>query len=279
MPLSFRKIDALLPGQNIHYASVAVKNHGAKEAEICAAWHNTLGAPFLAEGSRLSACADAWITAPAGSEFDTTSRFVPGAEFKSLKEAPLLNGARADISIVSGPIGYTDFAAGRVPSGRSLGWSSLVNPAFKMAYICFFTGPAAAAGDDIILRFNDLWMQYGGRPFTPRAPYEGGTDFTYCLGTENSISAYALGLDYSRQVKKVLDAPVTVTIPAGEEKILRYGTLFASYGDNVLDEGVGGLEGESGALVCQGKSGYWRFAADPLFSLLKNLEKNIDVRR
>ena len=278
MPLSFRKIDVLLPGQNVHYTSIAVKNLGAKDAEICAAWHNTVGAPFLAKGSRLSTCADAWITAPAGSEFDTTSRFVPGAEFKTLKEVPLLKGGKADISVVPGPIGHTDFAAGRVPDSSSLGWSSLVNPALKMAYICFFTGPAAAAGDDIILRFNDLWMQYGGRPFTPWAAYEGGTDLTYCLGTENSAAAYAQGLDYSRQVKKVLDAPATVCIKGGEEKFLRYGTLFGSYRQNILDEGVCTLEGESGALACQGKDGYWRFAADPLFGILKKLEKNAGAK-
>jgi hypothetical protein len=275
MPLSFKKIDALVPGQNVHYTTLSVKNLGTKEIEICAAWHNTLGAPFLAEGSKLSACADVWMTLPAGSEFDKTSRFVPGAEFPNLKEAPLLKGGKVDISNIPGPLGYTDFATGRVPPGASLGWSSLVNPSLKMAYICFFTGPGAAGEDDIILRFNDLWMQYGGRAYTPWAPYEGGTDLTYCLGTENAVAAFAMGLDYSRQVKKVLDAPTTVKISGGEEKFLRYGTLFAPYGQKLLDEGVYKLEGEPNALVCKSKSGHYSFAADPFFNLLKELEKKI----
>ena len=275
MLLNFRKIDALIPGHNIHYSSIAVKNSGTEDLEINAAWHNTVGAPFLAEGSRLSACAEIWITAPKGSEFDDTTRFIPGTEFSGLRDAPLKKGGRADISIIPGPLGYTDFATGRVPSRAALGWSSLVNPSLKMAYICFFTGPNAAGEDDIILRFNNLWMQYGGRRFTPWAPYEGGTDLTYCLGTENSIGAFAQGLEYSRQVKKILDTPTTVTIPAGKEKILRYGTLFAPYGQNILDGGVNTLEGEQNALACQGKGGYWSFAADPGFSILKDLEKKL----
>jgi len=275
MPLSFRKIDAVVPGQNVHYSSIAVKNNGKAAVDINAAWHNTLGAPFLAEGARISACGDRWITAPSGSEFDTTTRFAPGAEFSNLTEAPLAKGGKADISVVPGPLGYTDFAAGRVPAAASLGWSSLVNPGLKMAYICFFTGPAAASEDDIILTFNDLWMQYGGRSFTPWASYKGATDLTYCLGTENSVAAFAQGLEYSRQAKKILDAPTTVNIPAGAEKILRYGTLFAPYEQDALDRGIYSLAGEERALVCQGKSGYWRFAADPGFSILKALEKKI----
>jgi len=275
MPLSFRKIDALVPGQNVHYTSVAIKNSGTADMEVTFGWHNTLGAPFLAKGARLSACADAWLTAPKGGEFDTTTRFVLETEFPNLREAPIIKGGKADISVVPGPIGFTDFAVGRVPVKAPLGWSSLVNPYLKMAYICFFTGGGAAADNDIILRFNDLWMQYGGRFYTPWASYDGGTDFTYCLGTENSIAAYAQGLEYSRRVKKILGVPATATIPAGAEKVVRYGTLFAPYGDTALDEGVVSLEGEAAALVCKGKSGHYRFAADPGFGILKALEKKI----
>jgi len=277
MPLTFRKIDALVPGQNIHYTSIAIKNSGTADLEITAGWHNTVGAPFLARGSRLSTCADAWLTAPKGSEFETTTRFALDAEFPSLREVPLLKGGKTDVSVVPGPIGYTDFALGRVPVKASLGWSSLVNPSLRMAYICFFTGDAAAAQDDIILRFNALWMQFGGRNFTPWAPYEGGTDMAYCLGTENSVAAFAEGLEYSRRVKKLMDVPTTVTIPGGKEKIIRYGTLFSPYTGTALDEGVNAIEGEAHALVCKGKTGHCRFAADPGFDILKTLEKKILV--
>jgi hypothetical protein len=270
MPLSFTKIDVIIPGHSVHYTGLTVKNRGDADIDICAGWHNTLGAPFLQPGCRISGAAHIWTTPPVGGEFDTTTRLALGAQFDSLDKAPLAQGGKVDISQVPGPIGYTDFAAGAIPASASLGWSALVNPALKMAYVCFFTGPAAAGEDDIILRFNDLWMQYGGRPFTPWAPYEGGTDLTYCLGTENSIAAYAYGLEYARRVKQVLGAPATVTIPAGGEKILRYGTLFAPY-ETGIGEGIRSIEAEAAALACSGAGGTGRFKADPSFGILKGI--------
>jgi len=275
MPLSFKKIDALIPGQNVHYTSISVKNRGSADLEICAGWHNTVGAPFLAEGCRISGASSAWATAPKGSEFDNTTRLAIAAEFSSLAEAPLNAGGKTDLSRVPGPIGYTDFAAGRIDSSVSLGWSSVVNPALKAAYLCFFPGPASAAEDDIIFRFNDLWMQYGGRPFTPWASYEGGTDLTYCLGTENSISAYAMGLEYARQIRTLLGAPTTVIIPAGKQKVIRYGTLFAPYEGSALDNGISSVEADSGIVADCGSAGHLRFAADPSFVVLKELEKRV----
>ena len=273
MPLSFRKIDALQSGQEIHYSSIEINNPCEKDLEISAAWHNTLGAPFLAEGCRISGAASAWATMPLGSEFDTTTRLPPAAEFSSLSEVPLSAGGKVDLSRVPGPIGYTDLVTGSIASPVSLGWSSLINPALKVAYICFFPGPAAASDDDFIFRFNNHWMQYGGRPYTPWAAYEGGTDLTYCLGTENSTSAYSLGLEFAREKGKLLDAPTTVIIPARSQKVIRYGTLFAPYDGTVLDDGIVSLEAEEGALVGSGKHGYWRFTADPSFAVLKGLEK------
>jgi len=275
MPLSFRKIDAILPEQNIHYISIRVINRGDTDQEICAGWHNTLGAPFIAEGCRITAAASAWATAPSGSEFDTTTRLKPDTEFSSLKEAPLINGGQEDLSRVSGPIGYTDFASGRIDSEVSLGWSSVVNPSLKTVYICFFPGPAARTEEDIILRFTNLWMQYGGRPFTPWAPYEGGTDLTYCLGTENALAAYAQGLEYSRRIEKVMGVPATVVIPAGKQKTVRYGCLFAPYEGPSLNDGVLTLDAENNTLVSGGTGGCWRFNADPFFTVLKSLEKKL----
>jgi hypothetical protein len=146
-----------------------------------------------------------------------------------------------------------------------------------MSYICFFLGAAMADHDDIILRFNDLWMQYGGRPFTPWAAYEGGTDLAYCLGTENSVSAFAQGLEYSRQAKELLGAPTTVTIPAGKEKTLRYGAAFSSYDKTALDDGISSIEADANVLICKGKSEYWRINADPFFTGLKALERKISI--
>jgi hypothetical protein len=273
MPLSFRKLDVLFPAQQVHYSSVRTENTGDKNIEINAAFHNTLGPPLLSPGCRISGVAGHWATPPRGGEFDTTTRLILGAEFSSLEKAPLAQGGKTDISVVPGPLGYTDLAVGVVPSNTRLGWSALVNPFLKLAYISFFTGPAASENDDVILRFNDFWMQYGGRPYTPWAPYEGGTDQTYCLGAENSLGAYAYGLDYARNAKTIMGAPATVTIPAHDSKTLRYGVLFSSY-DGALDQGIRTVEADTRRLICTSPQGSWSFDADPAFSGLKKLESN-----
>ena len=270
-PFSFSKLDVLLPHQCVHYTSIRIRNRGMEDLEICAAWHNTLGSPFLTQGCRISGAAEKWITPPPGGEFDTTTRLALGAEFSSLKKAPLMKGGKADISHVPSPIGFTDFAAGAVPGRAPLTWLAAVNPFIKMAYISFSPGPATASEEDVILYFNNLWMQYGGRPFTPWAPYEGGPDLTYCLGMENSVSAYAYGLEYARETKQLLGNPTTVKIPSMSQKILRSGTLFASYEGTSLDEGINSLAPETERLVCSGKETAY-FSCDPAFSVLKKLE-------
>ena len=272
MPLSFKKIDAALAGHPVHYTSLAITNNGKADVEINAAWHNTAGSPLLESGCVISGAADRWMVVPRGGEFDNTTRLQLDAEFDSLKQVPLASGGTADVSVVPGPIGYTDMVCGAIPAAANVGWSALVNPRLKLAYYCFFTGPAAAAEDEIILRFNDLWMQYGGRLFTPWAAEDGGTDLTFCLGTENSAAGFAFGLKYARAKKEMLGAPTTVCVPAGKTRVLRYGTLFAPYEGNALDSGVCSSEAGDGLLILKGKNESGRFAADAKFRLLKRLE-------
>jgi hypothetical protein len=277
MPLLFKKIDAVVPGDSAHYSALSVQNLGGVDVEICCAYHNTVGTPFLQSGCCISAAANTWITPPPGGEFDSTTRLVQGAEFKSLSKAPLGFGGKTDISVVPPPIGYTDFISGAIPKTARLGWSSIVNPVLKMAYLSFFPGPAAledGGGEEIILRFNDFWMQYGGRPFTPWAPWDGGPDQSYCLGTENAIGAWAYGLDYALTVKNVLGSPTTVTIPAETEKTLYYGTLFAPYENGILDSGIVGIDAEESGLVCKSATEFWKFDADPSFSVIRGLKKS-----
>jgi hypothetical protein len=276
IPLSFSKLDVLLPFQSVFYTSIRVRNRGFDDIEVCAAWHNVIGSPFLNQGCRISAAAQRWITPPPGSEYDTTTRLALGAEFSSLSHAPLLRGGNVDLSVVSAPTGFTDFATGAVPHDSPFTWLATVNPALKMAYLYFSPGPGALARgagseDDIILYFNNLSMQYGGRPFTPWAPYEGGPDLTYCLSLENSVSAYAFGLEFSREAKQVLGSPTTVTIPAMGQKTLRSGTLFASYEGASLDEGITSLRAEEAHLICTGKEPV-SFNADPHLVVLRTLE-------
>jgi hypothetical protein len=89
------------------------------------------------------------------------------------------------------------------------------------------------------------------------------------------VAAYAYGLEYSRQVKTVLGAPATVTIPAGGAKTLRYGSLFAPYDEAGLDQGRGKFEEDASCLVCTGAGKTQRFTADPAFIRLKGLEAGI----
>lgn len=272
-PISYRKLDAVFPGHCAHYASLEIANAGDEDIEINVAWHNTVGAPFLQEGCRISSSATRYATPPPGSEFDATGRLGIGAEFDDFAGAPLRSGGTCDLRRVPGPIGSTDFVVGAIPADAELGWSAVVNPVSRLVYACFFPGPATAEEDEIALSFNAFWMQYGGRPFTPWAAYEGGADRTFCLGTENITAAFGNGLAYSRGVRKVLGRPTTIRIPAGGKRTLRYGTLFAQYGAECLDGGVEAITAENGQLALRCRAAEERVPADAAFAGLKALEK------
>jgi hypothetical protein len=275
LSVSYRKIDALVPGEPVHYTSLEIENSGKTDLEICLGWHNTVGSPFLQAGCRIAASAERFSTPGAGSEFDPTGRLAIGAEFHSLAKAPLRSGGTCDLTTVPGLIGYTDFISGPVPGDAALGWSAVVNPVLKMVYSCFFPGPAGVSGGELSLSFNDFWMQYGGRSFTPWAAYEGGTDRTFCLGTENVTAAFGDGLARSRERKELMGAPTTARIPAGGKRILRYGTLFASYEGDVLDAGIFKVDTGERALIFESGLGRGRIQADPGFEGLKALERVI----
>ena len=275
LPLRYRKIDAVLPGIPVHYTSLEISNPGAADAEINTGWHNTVGSPFLQAGCRLSVSAERFATPPEGGEFDGTGRLAIGAEFGSLARAPLRTGKTCDLRTVPGMIGYTDLITGPVPKKAALGWTALVNPVLGLAYVCWFPGPDAAGDDGIPLHFNDIWMQYGGRPFTPWAAYEGGTDRTFCLGTENATGAYANGLSFAKRQKELLGSPTTFTIPAKAKRTLRYGTLFAPYKGGTLDGGILAVEPEKGKMALSGAGKTVKVPADADFSALKSLEKRL----
>lgn len=272
MPLSFRRVDALVPGESVHYSALRITNNGNTALELIGGAQNLIGAPFFSPLCHISASAKEWVVPPAGSEYDITSRLAPGKEFISLSRAPLASGGEADISLAGGSIGKTDYVMGAIPKSAALGWSAVVNPALKMAYLHFFPGPLGTdESGDLPVYFNHLLMQYGGRRWTPWAPYEGGTDFSYCLGIGGMTAAWTAGLEYSRTLKKVLGSPVTFTIPAKSEKIFCQGALFSHYEDNILDSGIVGVESEEGKLVCKSAAAAWRFNADATFKVVRSL--------
>lgn len=272
MPLAYSKCDLVFEGQAAYYSVMRVKNEGAKPVAINLARHNTLGAPFLQAGCRISLCADRYMTAPAGTEFDTTGRLAQGKEFGGLGAVPLRDGKTVDLGLVPGPIGYTDFVTGAVPASLALGWSCVVNPELGLAYVCFFPGEAGLPPGEVALGFNDLWLQYGGRPFTPWALEEGGADLAYCLGTENAVGAYANGLEYSRSHPELLGRPTTLTVPAGGERKLCYGTAFVELSPELLREGVRSIEAEPGKLILKGGSAFQKVALDANFGAARRVE-------
>jgi hypothetical protein len=272
MPLSWRKCDFVLEGQNAYYSVMRIKNEGKAPVAVNLARHNTLGAPFLQAGCRISLCADAFITPPSGGEFDETGRLALGAEFDDLGATPLRAGGTTDSGLVPGMVGASDFIGGAVPARLSLGWSCVVNPVLGLAYICFFPGEAATPQGEIALTFNDLWLQYGGRPFTPWALDEGGADRTFCLGTENAVAAFANGLAYARSNPELLGRPTTLTVPAGGERKLCYGTALVELDADLLREGVLAVEADRGAVVLKGAKSSQRVALEGDFDRVRRFE-------
>jgi len=274
-PFVAKKIEMLLPGHPVLYSSTTIENTSDEPMEVNAAWHNTVGSPFLESGCVINMSAKEFCTAPKGTEFDTTGRLAMGVNFDDLGKTPLRSGGTCDLSTVPGMIGFTDFITGKVPVDAKLGWSSVINPTQQMVYFSFFSGPAAVQEDEIPFNFNNLWMQYGGRPFNPWAMYEGGTDQTFCLGVENSIGHFANGLSEAAAQKEVLGSPCTYVIPPHSSRVQRYGTAFTSYEQAKMGSGVQSVEQVvEGIVLKRGKA--WAFIeSDSTFHFLKVMEKKL----
>lgn len=270
-----KKIDMVLPNHPVLYSSISITNSGSAPLRANAAWHNTVGSPFLESGCLIDVCADRFATAVEESEFKGTARLAMGKEFNDLGKVPARDGSTLDISVVPGMIGHTDFVTGSVPNETRLGWSSVLNPRLKMVYVSFFSGPSALSDDDIPLYFNNLWMQYGGRPMTPWALYDGGTDQTFCLGVENSTGYYAEGLAKSVGIETFLGHPTTVEIPVGATRFQRYGTAFAPLDNPKMMNGIQSIDqSEEGIILKHGKA--WGFIeADSSFTILKAIERKV----
>jgi hypothetical protein len=274
-PLVWKRRDFVAAGQSALFSTLSIRNTGSLSLKINLAHHNTLGAPFLEKGCKISLCSRSFMTPPKGGEFDDTGRLAIGAEFDSLSSAPLRSGGTEDISRVPGMIGATDFVTGAVPSDAHLGWSCVLNPHLGLAYLCLFPGPKGLAEGEIALGFNDLWMQYGGRPFTPWAESEGGADRTFCLGTENAVGAFANGLQYSRAHPEVLGSPTLVEIPAHGERRLHYATAIVTMGADLIANGIDRVEAEGGSLVLGGGKGAQSLPLSADFEISRRVCRNM----
>lgn len=271
MPLHWSRRDFLVAGERALFTSLVLRNSGSTPLSINLAHHNTVGAPFLEPGCSIHLSADRFMTAPAGTEFDGTGRLAVGAEFDSLSRAPLRGGGAADLSIVPAMVGATDFVTGAVPKDSRLGWSCVVNPRLELAYICLFPGTRDLPEGEVALSFNDLWMQYGGRRFTPWAAEEGGPDRTYCLGTENAVGAFANGLAYSRSNPELLGRETLVEVPAGGERRLHYATAITPLDAELCRERALRLEAEEGSLRLFGARASQRLELAADFALSRRI--------
>ncbi len=269
-PLTYRKLDLVRKGENVHYMALHIENPSDASEEFCVGWHNTVGAPFLEAGCLICNNASFFSIPPLGTEFDDTGRFQPGVEFESLKKVPLKDGGSADASIVPGVNGFTDFIAGAVPSDCELAWDAVVNPFQKAVYLSWFTGPGALKEDELGLSFYNYWMNYGGRNFQPWAAWDGGTDRSFCLGAENALSYFANGLDEAVQNPVLMGNPTHFVIEPGGHKIQYQATALFTWEGDVLNEGIATVEAEGAELVVTGMKGkYVKIKAQGCFDELK----------
>jgi hypothetical protein len=254
-PFCYKKVDLLIKDHNILYTRLDIKNTGSKKEPYNCGWHNTVGSPFLESGCLIDNNAESYAIPPKGTEFDKTGRLQFDGRTDNLEKVPLRDGGTINVREVPGVIGYTDFITGAVPKNCKLAWSSIVNPRLKLIYLSFFTGPEVITKDEIPLYFYDLWMNYGGRPFTPWSAVDGLTDQTFCLGAENATGYFANGLDQAIGNPELLGNPTINHLDPQSEKSLYYGTLFQTYEGDKLDKGIQSVKADEEKMIITGYSG------------------------
>jgi hypothetical protein len=124
--------------------------------------------------------------------------------------------------------------------------------------------------EGIALGFNVLWMQYGGRRFTPWAESEGKKDRCFCLGTECATGAFANGLEYSLSHPRLLGSPTTAVIPAHGARRFEYCTALVPLETEGSRDGPLSADlGDDGCLVLKGKSSVQATKIDASFGTLR----------
>ena len=279
-PFHYEKIDLIIKDHNSHYSLLDITNTGFKPEPFNYAWHNTIGFPFLESGCLIDNSADIFMVPPEGSEFDDTGRLEFAAKTDSLERVPLRDGGIANLRKVPGVIGYTDFISGAVSRDCKLAWNSVVNPRLKMVYLSFSLAPASCDNGKLPLYFHDIWMNYGGRPFSPWAAADGLTDQSFCLGVENATGYFANGLQLSKKNPELMGNPTYQVLFPGERKSLFYGTLIDIYKNDSLDNGIKEVEPEGKYLVLKGYNGKsTKIETDWNFSVLKSTDCHLSSCR
>lgn len=270
-----RKIDMLLPNQPVHYTACVITNNSGADMTANATWSNELGAPFFESGCVLNACAQSWISSPAGQIQGSVSRLQPNTQFDDWKKAPLLGGGTVDLTEVPSPIGKTDFISGLVPRSSNLGWSSVINPRQQMIYFTFFPGPNALGPDDIPVNFNNFLFEYGGRIEPPWAFYAGGMSQQYSINCGSGTNRLYRGTENLSPNDTLLGVPTTVTIKDGETKTLYYAKAFCPYDNTRIGGNFYNVEQVVEGLVLKRTKSWAFIPADSTFHSLRRLTKRL----
>ena len=276
---SFIKKDILLKNHYVHYSVIDIEYRGSTPQHANVAWHNTVAAPFLQAGCYLDAVARGFTTAPFNALPGQRERLAPGVEFDYLDNVPFKDGSTGSLREVPGMIGYSDFITGAVPKQTVLGWSAILNPVVEAIYLPLFQGPAGVTFGEIPLLFNNFWLQYGGRPFWPWSNYTEGTDITYAVGAENSISALAHGLDLSLELDYISGNPTYITFQPNTRSKLYYATMLSPIENSSNWLGIATVEIDSDHSIViheKGNSLFEKLLFDTRFSMVKEIEENIE---
>ncbi|RZP74392.1 hypothetical protein D8T52_16715 [Vibrio vulnificus] len=211
--LRYQKWDLLRASDSAHYMVLEISNPGSVPVQANMAWHTTLGALFLERGCYIASNCHKYKVAPAGTEFDTTSRLAADAEFTCLSAAPGKSGRDRDLSLMPGYNGCAEFVSG-VTHHTDYLWSVCANPYLNLAYLSLI--PFSALEGQVNASSMNYWIHTGGREFAPWADYDGGSDRNYALGMECAVGASCLGLDESTQLDNYMGKPAHHTIGVGE---------------------------------------------------------------
>ncbi|MCI2097804.1 MAG: hypothetical protein LKK04_07955 [Sphaerochaeta sp.] len=270
-----RKIDLLLPGQNVHYTATSVTNQRERPIKGNAVWTNHVGAPFLETGCVVNACAKTWMTQPDWRENLGNHGFDNGVQFDDLSHIPTQGGKTLDYTVVPPPNGFTDLITGRVPRDLYVGWSSVINPRQQMLYFTFFPGPMALEEGDMPVNFNNFLFNYGGMDETPFVMYDKGSSQSFSLDCGSGTGMLSLGLEESLKKETLMGVDTNVTIPPGETRTMYYASAFLPFENPRIGLNFFTAEESEGGMVVKRTKSWAFIASDTRFSAIRRLRKEL----
>ena len=136
---------------------------------------------------------------------------IPGAEFSSLEQVPLLSGGMTDLTRYPARRGYEDLVILVGDPGFGPGWTAVTFP--DQRYVWF------AMKDSRMLRHTVLWLSNGGRHYPP---WNGR--HVNVMGLEEVTSYFHLGLAESARLNPLSAKgyPTCLTLNPNRETVINY---------------------------------------------------------